>query len=74
MAIGGAVAVGVAGGVAAYGLNSCVPEVAATRLHNFVAECDDPLNLNKEDIVAIANRYLLLYLVVFVYNYCREEY
>ncbi|XP_057549314.1 protein TIC110, chloroplastic [Amaranthus tricolor] len=57
MAIGGAVAVGVVGGVAAYGLNSCVPEVAATRLHNFVAECDDPLNLNKEDVIAIANRY-----------------
>lgn len=57
VAIGAAVALGAAGGAAAYGLNSCVPEVAATNLHNYVAQCDDPLALNKEDILAIANRY-----------------
>ncbi|XP_021851362.1 protein TIC110, chloroplastic [Spinacia oleracea] len=57
VAIGAAVALGAAGGAAAYGLNSCVPEVAATSLHNYVAQCDDPLALNKDEILAIANRY-----------------
>lgn len=57
VAIGAAVALGAAGGAAAYSLNSCVPEVAATNLHNYVAQCHDPLELNKEEILAIANRF-----------------
>uniref|UniRef100_A0A803MW62 Chloroplast inner envelope protein n=1 Tax=Chenopodium quinoa TaxID=63459 RepID=A0A803MW62_CHEQI len=57
VAIGAAVALGAAGGAAAYSLNSCVPEVAATNLHNYVAQCDDPLSLNKDEILAIANKY-----------------
>lgn len=56
VAIGAAVALGAAGSAAAYSLNSCVPEVAATNLHNYVAQCHDPLELNKEEILAIANR------------------
>ncbi|KAL2899366.1 hypothetical protein RDABS01_024448 [Bienertia sinuspersici] len=57
VAIGAAVALGAAGGAAAYSMNSCVPEVAATNLHNFVAQSDDPLALSKDDILAIANKY-----------------
>ncbi|KAL8055871.1 hypothetical protein ABFX02_04G083300 [Erythranthe guttata] len=57
VAIGGAVAVGAAGAGAAYALNSCVPEVAAASLHNYVVECGDPGAVKKEDIEAIANRY-----------------
>jgi hypothetical protein len=38
-------------------LNSCVPEVAAANLHNFVADCEDPLALTKEDIDGIAKKY-----------------
>ncbi|CAM8961452.1 unnamed protein product [Rhodiola kirilowii] len=56
-ALGGAVAVGLAGGAVAYALNSCVPEVAAVNLHNYVAGSDDPLAISKEDIEGIANRY-----------------
>ncbi|KAL2899358.1 hypothetical protein RDABS01_024440 [Bienertia sinuspersici] len=57
VAIGAAVALGAAGGAAAYSMNSCVPEVAATNLHNFVAQSDDPLALSKDDILSIANKY-----------------
>ncbi|XP_027090876.1 protein TIC110, chloroplastic-like isoform X2 [Coffea arabica] len=57
VAMGGAVALGTAGAGVAYALNSCVPEVAAVNLHNYVADFDDPAVLNKEDIEAIANRY-----------------
>ncbi|XP_010256257.1 PREDICTED: protein TIC110, chloroplastic-like [Nelumbo nucifera] len=55
--LGGAIAFGAAGGAAAYALNSCVPEVAAVNLHNFVADHDDPTTLKKEDIEGIAKRY-----------------
>uniref|UniRef100_A0A7N0TG74 Uncharacterized protein n=1 Tax=Kalanchoe fedtschenkoi TaxID=63787 RepID=A0A7N0TG74_KALFE len=56
-ALGGAVAVGAAGGAVAYALNSCVPEVAAVNLHNYVAGCDDPLAISREDVEGIASRY-----------------
>nr|GMD14051.1 protein TIC110, chloroplastic [Ipomoea batatas] len=55
--LGGAVALGAAGAGAAYALNACAPEVAAVNLHNYVAGCDDPAALKKEDIDAIANKY-----------------
>ncbi|XP_026412654.1 protein TIC110, chloroplastic-like [Papaver somniferum] len=55
--IAGAVALGAAGGAAVYALNSSVPEVAAVNLHNFVASCEDPLDLNSEAIDGIAKRY-----------------
>ncbi|KAJ0075872.1 hypothetical protein Patl1_35086 [Pistacia atlantica] len=57
VAIGGAAVLGAAGGAVAYGLNSAVPEVAAKRLHDYVAGCDDPIAVKKEDIEAIANKY-----------------
>lgn len=56
VAIGGAVILGAAGGAVVYGLNSAVPEVAAKRLHDYVAGCDDPTAVKKEDIEAIANK------------------
>lgn len=55
-ALGGAVAVGVAGGAAAYALNATAPQVAAVNLHNYVVGFDDPSKLNKEDIEAIAKK------------------
>lgn len=55
--IGAAVALGAAGGAAAYALNSAVPEVAAVNLHNYVALCDDPTAVDKDHIQAIATRY-----------------
>lgn len=57
VALGGAVALGAAGAGAAYALNSCVPEVAAANLHNYVVDIDDPGALKKEDVEAIANKY-----------------
>lgn len=56
-ALGGAVALGAAGAGAAYALNSCVPDVAATNLHNYVVGLDDPLAVKKEEIEGIANKY-----------------
>ncbi|RYR46825.1 hypothetical protein Ahy_A07g032664 isoform A [Arachis hypogaea] len=56
-ALGGAVALGAAGGAAAYALNASAPQVAAVNLHNYVAGIDDPSKLKKEDIEGIANRY-----------------
>ncbi|XP_027369035.1 protein TIC110, chloroplastic-like isoform X1 [Abrus precatorius] len=56
-ALGGAVAIGAAGGAAAYALNASAPQVAAVNLHNYVAAFDDPSKLKKEDIEAIANKY-----------------
>ncbi|KAH6766065.1 translocon at the inner envelope membrane of chloroplasts 110 [Perilla frutescens var. hirtella] len=56
-AIGGAVAVGAAGAGAAYALNSCVPEVAAASLHNYVVESGGPAAIKKEDVDAIAKKY-----------------
>ncbi|RAL43348.1 unnamed protein product [Cuscuta campestris] len=55
--LGGALALGAAGAGAAYALNSCVPEVAAVNLHNYMAGCDDPSALKKEAIEALANKY-----------------
>ncbi|CAI9776508.1 unnamed protein product [Fraxinus pennsylvanica] len=55
--LGGAVALGAAGAGAAYAVNSCVPEVAAANLHNYVVSCDDPRAVKKEAIEAIANKY-----------------
>ncbi|KAL8102151.1 hypothetical protein AgCh_026877 [Apium graveolens] len=55
--IAGAVAVGAAGAGVVYALNSAVPEVAAVNLHNYAAECRDPLALRKEDVQAIADKY-----------------
>lgn len=56
-AIGGAVAVGAAGAGVAYALNSCVPEVAAASLHNYVVESGGPGAIKKEDVEAIAKKY-----------------
>ncbi|CAI8585954.1 unnamed protein product [Vicia faba] len=56
-ALGGAVALGAAGGAAAYALNAAAPQVAAVNLHNYVAGFDDPSILTKEDIEVIANKY-----------------
>ncbi|KAM7501737.1 hypothetical protein LguiB_000641 [Lonicera macranthoides] len=55
--LGGAFAIGGVGTGVAYALNSSVPEIAAVNLHNFVAGCDDPGALKKEDIERIANKY-----------------
>jgi len=57
-AVGGAVALGVAGGAAAYALNAAAPQVAAVNLHNFVADLDHPSLLKNEDIDRIANRFI----------------
>ncbi|CAJ1970745.1 unnamed protein product [Sphenostylis stenocarpa] len=56
-ALGGAVALGAAGGAAAYALNASAPQVAAVNLHNYVAAFDDPSKLKKEEIEAIASKY-----------------
>ncbi|XP_051113246.1 protein TIC110, chloroplastic [Andrographis paniculata] len=56
-AVGGAVVVGAAATGAAYAVNSCVPEVAAVNLHNYVVGCGDPGAVKKEDVEAIANKY-----------------
>ncbi|XP_020210631.1 protein TIC110, chloroplastic [Cajanus cajan] len=56
-AIGGAVALGAAGGAAAFALNAAAPQVAAVNLHNYVAAFDDPAKLKKEEIEAIATKY-----------------
>ncbi|RDX74698.1 Protein TIC110, chloroplastic [Mucuna pruriens] len=56
-ALGGAVALGAAGGAAAYALNASAPQVAAVSLHNYVAAFDDPSKLKKEEIEAIASKY-----------------
>lgn len=61
VALGGAAALGAAGAGFAYALNSCVPEVAAVNLHNYVADIDDPGCLKKEDIDVIANKLVLRY-------------
>ncbi|KAL5974558.1 hypothetical protein ACLOJK_031228 [Asimina triloba] len=55
--LGGAVALGAAGGVAVYAMNASVPEVAAVNLHNYVAGCDDPRAVKREDVEEIAERY-----------------
>ncbi|KAH9668220.1 protein TIC110 [Citrus sinensis] len=57
VAIGGAVILGAAGGAMAYAMNAAVPEVAAKRLHDYVADCNDPGAVKREDIEAIASKY-----------------
>ncbi|XP_050218025.1 protein TIC110, chloroplastic [Mercurialis annua] len=57
LALGGAAGAGAAGAAVAFAINSCVPEVAATDLHNYVAGFDDPKAVKKEDIEQIAKRY-----------------
>ncbi|GMI96914.1 ARABIDOPSIS THALIANA TRANSLOCON AT THE INNER ENVELOPE MEMBRANE OF CHLOROPLASTS 110 [Hibiscus trionum] len=56
-AFGGAAILGAAGGVAAYAVNAAVPEVAAVTLHNYVAACDGPEAIKREDIENIAKKY-----------------
>ncbi|KAI6686995.1 hypothetical protein NL676_032908 [Syzygium grande] len=56
-ALGGAALLGAAGGAAAYAVRASVPEVAAADLHNYVAGCDDPRAVKKEDIELIATKY-----------------
>lgn len=60
MGLAGAAALGAAGGAAVYALGSSVPEAAAVNLHNFVAGCDDPGALKREDIEGVAKRFGLL--------------
>lgn len=55
-ALGGAVVLGAAGGAAGYALNACIPDVAATDLHNYVAGHSDPRAVKKEDIEKIAKK------------------
>ncbi|KAK8596575.1 hypothetical protein V6N13_001190 [Hibiscus sabdariffa] len=56
-AFGGAAILGAAGGAAAYAVNAAVPEVAAVTLHNYVAACDGPDAIKREDIENIAKKY-----------------
>ncbi|XWS71924.1 hypothetical protein CRYUN_Cryun03dG0180200 [Craigia yunnanensis] len=56
-ALGGAAILGAAGGAAAYVVNAAVPEVAAVSLHNYVAGCDGPEAIRREDIENIAKKY-----------------
>jgi hypothetical protein len=69
-ALGGAVAVGVAGGAAAYALNATAPQVAAVSLNNYVAGFDDPSKLKKEDIEVIANKLVLIFNFFFLLEKC----
>lgn len=55
-ALGGAAALAAASGAAVYSFNSCVPEVAAVDLHNYVAGFDDPKNVKNEEIESIATK------------------
>ncbi|KAJ4966622.1 hypothetical protein NE237_018471 [Protea cynaroides] len=55
--LGGAVVLGTVGSAVVYSLNSCVPEVAAVNLHNFVASSDDPGALKREDIEGIVKKH-----------------
>ncbi|CAI0399562.1 unnamed protein product [Linum tenue] len=57
LALGGAAAMGAAGGAMVYALNAAVPEVAAASLHNYVAGFDDPGAVKKEEIEQIAKKY-----------------
>ncbi|KAK7843461.1 protein tic110 [Quercus suber] len=55
--VGGAAALGAAAAAAAYAVSAAVPDVAAADLHNYVAGCDDPKVVNKDDIERIAKKY-----------------
>lgn len=54
--VGGAAALGAAAAAAAYAVSAAVPDVAAADLHNYVAGCDDPKVVNKDDIERIAKK------------------
>ncbi|GLJ44162.1 hypothetical protein SUGI_0921430 [Cryptomeria japonica] len=56
-AVGGAVALGLAGGAAAYALNSSAPRIAAVTVHNAVASCAHPTDLTSEAINSILHKY-----------------
>lgn len=60
-ALGGAALLGAAGGAAAYAVRASVPDVAAADLHNYVASCDDPQAVKKEDIELIASKSVPLF-------------
>ncbi|KAL4611351.1 hypothetical protein ACB092_08G117800 [Castanea dentata] len=55
--VGGAAVLGAAAAAAAYAVSAAVPDVAAADLHNYVAGCDDPKVVNKDDIERIAKKY-----------------
>ncbi|KAG8092076.1 hypothetical protein GUJ93_ZPchr0012g20283 [Zizania palustris] len=57
VAVAGAAVLGAASVAGAAAVNSLVPEVAAVGLHNYVAGCDDPINLDSDEVEAIANKY-----------------
>ncbi|CAN1266361.1 Protein TIC110, chloroplastic [Linum perenne] len=63
LAIGGAAAMGAAGGAMVYALNACVPEVAATSLHNYVVGLDDPKGVEKDEIEQIVRKLVCLCLL-----------
>nr|AER92593.1 hypothetical protein [Linum usitatissimum] len=56
LAIGGAAAMGAAGGAMVYALNACVPEVAAASLHNYVVGLDDPKGVEKDEVDQIVKK------------------
>lgn len=57
VAVAGAAVLGAASVAGAAAVNSVVPEVAAVGLHNYVADHDDPTNLENAEVEAIANKY-----------------
>uniref|UniRef100_A0A0D9XKZ3 Uncharacterized protein n=1 Tax=Leersia perrieri TaxID=77586 RepID=A0A0D9XKZ3_9ORYZ len=57
VAVAGAAVLGAASVAGAAAVNSVVPEVAAVGLHNYVAGCDDPNQLEGGEVEAIANKY-----------------
>ncbi|WCJ34963.1 translocon at the inner envelope membrane of chloroplasts 110 [Euphorbia peplus] len=57
LGLGAAVAGAAGAGAMVFALNSCVPDVAAADLHNYVAGFDDPKAVKKEDVELIAKRY-----------------
>eukprot|EP01018_Ginkgo_biloba_P037443 Gb_29882 [translate_table: standard] len=57
VAFGGALALGVVGGITAYALNSTAPRIVIVNLHNKVVNCGHPSTLNKEEIDSILNKY-----------------
>lgn len=74
VAIGGAVAFGVAGTAAAYALNAVAPQVAAVNLHNYVVGLDNPFLLKKEDIDGISNRCVCIAVMYFFFLLDRRNY
>lgn len=68
VAIGGAAVLSAAGGAVAYSLNAAVPEVAAVRLHDYVAASDDPGAVNREEIEAIAKKFVAFFFTFLLFN------